>query len=113
MNNLKLPVAAAFLTTIIIKCVQITTEKAYRYALSLVQPSADDAISFDSSILNEVDKINYDYFLDNRLWAVPILKPLLIVLSVMCIITFLLTLFALRNFKGNIADTLNKERVRK
>ena len=53
------------------------------------------------------------YFLESQMWSVPTVKPMLIILAVMCVVTAILTLFALKKFKGNIAGDLSEGRKRR
>ena len=52
------------------------------------------------------------FFLENQLWTVPTSIPLVIIFLVTAAVTTLLTLTALRKFKGDIASDLNSGRTR-
>ena len=52
------------------------------------------------------------FFLENRLWTVPTAVPLVIIFLITAMVTTLLTLSALRKFKGDIASDLNFGRTR-
>ena len=84
------------------------TENAYgRLVISYLSENfgMENPNDFRSEIIEK-------YFLEKQLWTVPIIKPLLIVLAVMCVVTVILTMISLKKFKRNIANDLNTGRTR-
>ena len=58
------------------------------------------------------DKLHYNFFLDDELWKVNPIIPMIIIFAVMCIITILLTRKSFRRFTPDIASSLAKGRKR-
>ena len=108
-DGLAIPITAAIASGGGIFVIRKVTEKAYAKLIFLNSPEYCGTENLD--VLQE--EIIEKYFLEKQLWAVPIAKPLLIILSVMCIITVILTFFSLKKFKRDIAGDLNEGRKRR
>ena len=108
-DGLAIPVIAAIVSGGGIYIMQRITENAYEKLVLLNSPEYYGTENIDDLI----EGILNTYFLENQLWVVPTIKPLLIILAVMCVVTAILTLFALKKFRGNIAGDLNEGRKRR
>lgn len=109
IDNLKLPLIASAVAGIGVAAVQKVTAAAYDRLIALMELSNIGEIDNSEEQLELIDK----YFLENQLWVVSILKPLIIVAGIMCLITVVLTLISLKRLDENIADSLNTGRERK
>ena len=58
------------------------------------------------------DFLHTTLFLDRLMWQANAEIPALILFAVLCAVTFLLTVIALRKFKSNIAGDLSEGRTR-
>ncbi len=106
LDSFKVPVASSALSYGLSKLAQFIMKSAYFNMLSLYE---------DTSLENAHDRIMSlinTFFLDNVMWEVNVEIPSLILLFVLCAITFILTAAALKKFKGNIADDINIGRTR-
>lgn len=111
-GNLKLPVISGAFAYAFIKIVQKLSERGYEKLTALYTPNLDGSISINEETAIYARELSLKYFLDNKIWVVPIEKPFLIITSLMCVITMIITLIAFRKFKGDISYTLNSGRER-
>lgn len=109
VDNLKLPLIASVIAGIGIAVVQTITESAYKQLILLNSPEFSD----DEDNYQKIIKLIDTYFLENQLWVVPIVNPLIILAAVMRLVTIILTLLSLGKLNLNIADSLNMGRERK
>lgn len=109
VDNLKLPLIASVIAGIGIVVVQTITESAYKQLILLNSLEFSD----DEDNYQKIIKLIDTYFLENQLWVVPIVNPLIILAAVMCLVTIILTLLSLGKLNLNIADSLNMGRERK
>lgn len=72
------------------------------YQQPLDEKISEDTLSF----------LKHNFFLDRVMWQVNVEIPALILLIILCAVTFILTVIALRKFKGNIAGDLSEGRTR-
>lgn len=113
LDSVKLPVLACAAAGGILLWVQRTMEQAYEKMADL----NESILQFGSTLQYEeteaqVAQLTQRYFLVNRCWSVPVAKPILLLLLVMCAVTLLLTLLGLIRFRGSIADSINYGRER-
>ena len=111
-DGLKIPLIATVLAGAMTKAVQSFMLNKYEEIRSLEKPDSSGNFSLNEEQLDEIARLVDKYFVNNKVWAVPVEKPLLIIFAIMCAVTILLTFIALAKFKGNIADTLNSGRER-
>ena len=125
IGSIKIPLIASALAYGLSKAVQFATGKAYAHMFSLYEQlfpiyESFDAIPqeplFDEStkeaMTNMIHLLSKDFFLDNVMWEVKTELPALILLIILCTVTFILTAAALKKFKGNIAGDLSEGRTR-
>ncbi len=106
LDSFKIPAAASVLSYGLVKLTQLIMKLAY---LRVISPHENMSSKEERSMIRSL--IN-NFFLDNVMWQVNVEIPSLILLVVLCIVTFILTAAALRKFKGNIADDMNVGRTR-
>jgi putative ABC transport system permease protein len=111
-DNLKIPVIAGIITYGLVILVQKYVKHGYELLVKLNEPDENGMTTFDENSTKKATELVDKYLLNNRLWTVPIEKPLLIIFGIMCLVTIILTFISLRKFKGNIADNLNSGRER-
>lgn len=102
LSGLKIPLIASAISYAMLKAAQLSASGAYqKYAESFFEPN------------QKQQKMLYNvFFLERHLWEVNAEIPTLILLAVLCAVTFILTLFALKKFKGDIAGDLGEGRTR-
>lgn len=112
VDNLKIPLFSGAISFIFMKLIQAISYGGYQKLLAyyyeiiekmggLVYTVTDDAIK----------ELKIRYFIEKLFWVVPLEIPLLIVLGVMCCLTLLLTILALKkSTKAAITSTLNQRR---
>lgn len=105
LDSLKIPAAAAVISYGISKLVQFVMKLAYDRMAFLADNMRNEAH-------DEILKLLENFFLDNVMWQVNAEIPSLILLIVLCAVTFMLTAAALKKFKGNIAEDINVGRTR-
>ena len=113
LSGLKIPVVACSISFVIVSGVQKLMSNKYAELLAVNAPDEYGVTYFDENTIERSKELISDYFLDNQLWSVSIIKPLIVIFIIMCVITTILTIATLAKFKGNIADDLSKERRRK
>ena len=91
----------------IILWMQRIMEQAYEKMMGL-----EESMIHYEEIEPQVEQLMQRYFLANRCWSVPVAKPILLLLLVMCTLTLLLTWLGIRRFRGSIADSINNGRER-
>lgn len=107
-DGLAIPIIAALLSGAGIFAMQKITETAYGKLTLMLSPDfygAEDPYVLQTEIIDR-------FFLEKQLWSVPIVKPLLVILLVMSVVTVILTTISLKKFKRNIASGLNSGRTR-
>ncbi len=114
IDNIKLPIIAGALSVISVKGLQMLMAHGY-YLHSqtfdmLNDPSTDRALK--ESLRSQLTEISDRYFLDRVMWVVPAERITLIIVGIMCAVTILLTVLALRKFRKNIAEDINSGRER-
>ena len=111
-DALAIPVIAAIVSGGGVFAVQRFTEKTYEKLILVSSPEYSELYSYDEILAMKIELLD-KYFLESQMWSVPTVKPMLIILAVMCVVTATLTLFALKKFKGNIAGDLSEGRKRR
>lgn len=106
LDSFKIPAAASVFSYGLIKLTQLIMKLAYDRVLFVYENTPTNA---DHSEMHSIIKI---FFLDNIMWKVNAEIPSLILLVVLCAVTFILTAAALKKFKGNISDDMNVGRTR-
>lgn len=106
LDSIKIPAAASVLSYGLVKLTQLIMKLAY---LRVISPHENMSSEEKKSMISSHIRI---FFLDNVMWQVNAEIPSLILLVVLCIVTFILTAAALRKFKGNITDDMNIGRTR-
>ncbi len=104
LDSVKIPVIASAAAYILVKITQFAMEKGYDKLLTMYEAQTD--MSAQSDALRQA------LFLDNVMWQVNAEIPSLILLVIICAVTFILTATALKKFSGNIAGDLNSGRTR-
>ncbi len=104
LDSVKIPVIASAAAYILVKITQFAMEKGYDKLLTMYEAQTD--LSAQSDALRQA------LFLDNVMWQVNAEIPSLILLVIICAVTFILTAAALKKFSGNIAGDLNSGRTR-
>ena len=128
IDGVKIPLIAAGAALALIKGLQILTSKVYDtyinsfWAFNSKQLDAlgqdDGGFALESLQVEEMqldsyrDKLHYNFFLDDELWKVNPVIPIIIIFAVMSIITILLTRKSFRRFTPDIASSLAKGRKR-
>lgn len=104
LDNVKFPVIACAAAYILVKAAQLVMEKGYD-RLCAVYQGETGALGFEDTLRGAL-------FLDNVMWQVNAEIPTLILLVIICAVTFILTADALKKFGGDIAGDLNMGRTR-
>lgn len=113
LESMKIPLIATALSAAMIKAVQRICLHGYNLLLAVVESGrSGDTISFSDDMEEKIAALVEEYFIWNRMWVVPIAKPLIIMFLIMCAVTGILTMLALRKFKGDIAGSINGGRER-
>ncbi|WP_198021598.1 sigma-70 family RNA polymerase sigma factor [Ruminococcus sp. NK3A76] len=128
IDGVKIPLIAASAAFMIVKLIQIVTSKVYDtyinsfWSFNSKQLDAlgqdDGGLALESLQVEEMqldsyrDKLHYNFFLDDELWKVNPVIPIIIIFAVMSIITILLTRKSFRRFTPDIASSLSKGRKR-
>lgn len=107
LDSMKLSVLACAAAGGIILWMQRIMEQAYEKMMGL-----EESMIHYEEIEPQVEQLMQRYFLANRCWSVPVAKPILLLLLVMCTLTLLLTGLGIRRFRGSIADSINNGRER-
>lgn len=115
VDNLKIPLFSGVISFIFLKLIQAISYGGYQKLLTyyneiivknggLVYGMTEEAV---------IKELKIRYFIEKLFWVVPIETPLLIVLGLMCCLTLLLTILALKkSTKAAITSTLNQRRER-
>lgn len=104
LDSVKIPVISSAVAYILVKATQFVMGKGYDLLCATFQ-SETDMSALRSALCNIL-------FLDNVMWQVNAEIPTLILLVIICLVTFILTAAALKKFSGNIAGDLNSGRAR-
>lgn len=115
INNLKIPILSGGISFICVKLIQAASYGGYQKLLVLYNEIEEKNGGLIIGMTEDavIKELKIRYFIDKVFWVVPIEIPLLIVLGVMCCITLLLTVFALKKSgQSAIALTLNQRRER-
>ncbi len=122
ISSIKIPLAASALAYGLAKTAQFVMEKVYEHTLLLNELAKDDdgwitisiidGVKVQDPLLDKIDALNKMFFLDYHMWEVNTELPALILLMILCTITFTLTAIALKKFKRDIAGDLNSGRTR-
>ena len=117
LESMKIPLISTIAAYVLVKlfqlmnwlCWLIEVWFAHTYYINNTAPPPDyiDAI-FDVFM----DIANNVFFEEGLMWQANAEIPMLILFAVICAVTFLLTIIALRKFKNNIAGDLNEGRTR-
>lgn len=108
-DGLKIPLVAAVISGLGIFIFQKISENAYERLIILWDIWNNEQ---SEAMNDQISELIDTYFLNELMWTVPIIKPLLIILAVMCGATVILTLIALKKFKRNIAGELGEGRTK-
>lgn len=104
LDSVKIPMIASAAAYILVKTTQFIMGKGYDRLCAVYEGEA--------SIPVPVDTLRNTLFLDNVMWQVNAEIPTLILLAIICAVTFILTAAALKKFSGDIAGDLNSGRTR-
>lgn len=104
LNNVKIPLAASMVAYILVKIIQFIMENEYTKLVAFYEEGV--------GTITQLETVRHTLFLDNVMWQVDVEIPMLILLVIICAVTFILTAIALRKFDGNISSDLNSERER-
>lgn len=107
-DGLAIPAIAALVSGGGIFAVQKITENAYKKLSLMFTPEyfvMENSEELQAQIIEK-------FFLEKQIWSVSLIKPLLIILAVMCVVTVILTLISLKRFKRNIVDGLGEGRTK-
>ncbi|MDE6727569.1 MAG: ABC transporter permease [Oscillospiraceae bacterium] len=107
LDSIKIPVIASTVSYCLVKAFQFAMEKTYQQ-LVLVWEGAE----ITDSAHNILSWLRDNLFLDKVMWEANAEIPSLILLAVLCAVTFILTAAALKKFKRDIAFDLNSGRTR-
>lgn len=107
LDSFKTPVAASAFSYVLVKLTQFIMKLAYMRVVFLHE---NTPLEEERNMISSYIRI---FFLDNVMWKVNAEIPSLILLVVLCTVTFILTVVALKKFNGNIADDMNMGRIRK
>lgn len=122
ISSIKIPLAASTLAYGLTKTAQFVMKKVYEHTLFLYELAKDDdgtittviidGVKIQDPLLDKIDSLKKMFFLDYHMWEVNTELPALILLMILCTITFTLTAIALKKFKRDIAGDLNQGRTR-
>ena len=118
INSIRTPLVSSLIAYIAVKITQLIMGAGYSAHVSFVENSLmtpGGAISSDLLTQNSGgidDFLHTTLFLDRLMWQPNAEIPMLILFAVLCAVTFLLTVVALRKFKSNIAGDLSEGRTR-
>lgn len=104
LDSVKIPVIASATAYVLVKAMQFIMEKGYESLCAVYEGEA--------SITVPLDTLRNTLFLDNVMWQVNAEIPTLILLVIICAVTFILTAAALKKFNEDIAGNLNIGRTR-
>ena len=116
--SLKIPLIAAALSYLSVKLLQFGMSRAYLRITEIHEEVNKIPITLGAAnperdrLLEQVSDIRNSWFLGRIMWKVNAEIPTLILLAVLCAVTFILTIFALKKFKGDIAGDLGEGRTR-
>lgn len=114
LGSIKIPVIAALASYGMVKSVQFFMASVENY-INAFEFAKNEAGGIPNNIDYENDLVNFWHsrlFLSKGMWAVNAEIPTLILLAVICAVTFVLTALALRKFKRDIAFDLNSGRTK-
>lgn len=104
IDSVKIPVIASATAYVLVKAMQFVMEKGYDRLCAVYEGEAKITVPLDT--------LRNTLFLDNVMWQVNAEIPTLILLVIICAVTFILTAAALKKFSGDIAGNLNSGRER-
>ena len=121
--RIKIPMISSVVAFIIVRIIQQITSKVYDIYINAFWEFNNRFIEADAESQERMigeyftvdayrDKLHYNFFLDDELWKVNPVIPLMIIFAVMCIITILLTQKSFKRFTHDIASSLSKGRKR-
>ncbi|MDE6733253.1 MAG: hypothetical protein K2J77_10300 [Oscillospiraceae bacterium] len=122
LASLKTPLIASTIAYALAKAVQFITRGAY-LKLAAMEDEYNEltgkfiagTLTDDSTrdaLLDKMLLLVRNYFLDNVMWQVKTELPALIIFTILCAVTFILTAMALKKFRRSISDNLNSGRTR-
>lgn len=106
LESVKIPVIASAAAYILVKAVQLIMKNGYVMLASFYEQGPGMLEQ------KQVETMRQFLFLDNIMWQVNAEIPMLILLVIICAITFALTAKALKKLSKNTAEDLNKGRER-
>ena len=104
LDSVKIPVIASAAAYVLVKAMQFIMGKGYDRLCAVYEGEANIPVPLDT--------LRNTLFLDNVMWQVNAEIPTLILLVIICAVTFILTAAALKKFSGDIAGDLNSGRER-
>ncbi|MGN0699642.1 MAG: FtsX-like permease family protein, partial [Oscillospiraceae bacterium] len=104
LETAKIPVIASIAAYILVKAMQFVMEKGYDSLCAVYERGAKISVPLDT--------LRRYLFLDNVMWQVNAEIPMLVLLAIICAVTFILTAAALKKYRGDIAGDLNSGRER-
>lgn len=104
LSSIKIPLIASLTAYILVKAVQLIMKSGYLKIIAFYEEGI--------GTVEQIEKIRHDLFTDNVMWLVNAEIPTLILLTIICLVTFFLTARALKKFSRNIAEDLNSRRER-
>ena len=123
IDSIKIPMISSVVAFIIVRIIQQITSKVYDIYINAFWEFNNRFIEADAESQERMigesftvdayrDKLHYNFFLDDELWKVNPVIPIIIIFAVMCIITILLTQKSFKRFTPDIASSLAKGRKR-
>lgn len=128
VNSVKIPIISTAVAYVGVKITQLLMKVSHSIYVSMFDSlygtgngdynisfdgSADYKQPFDEILAKETMRaLKNNFFLDRVMWQANAEIPALILLAVLCGVTFILTAIALKKFKSNIAGDLNEGRTR-
>lgn len=115
IDNLKIPLLSGLISYIFMKLTQAISYGGYQKLLAFYNEIIEKkgGLVYGMPEDSVIKELKIRYFIEKLFWVVPLEIPLLIVLGVMCCLTLLLTILALKkSTKSAITSTLNQGRER-
>ena len=123
LNSIKIPLISSAIAYVMVKLAQLEMIIAHSIYVSIFDELHGDGFIVNGSPdykppLSETIQKNIMSFLDDNLfldrvmWQANAEIPALMLLLILCAVTFILTIAALRKFKSNIAGDLSEGRTR-
>ena len=113
INNIKIPIIATALAGGGILGIQRLLLKMYDKMSNLVQPDKYGVIQYDEASDAKRAEMIDKYFLNSEMWTVGIIKPLIVIFTVVTAVTVLLMIMNMSRFDSEIAASMSRGRKRR